>query len=108
MDENEIKEDIDMGYVYLLYNPKSNLVKIGKTKDLRTRFSTLTNQNGSKMTYYYSPAMYIEGIIEKIMHNKFDRFREKGEWFNCSFEDTVVELNQICSSEDFNRRNFKR
>lgn len=97
----------DMGYVYALYNPKSNLVKIGKTKSPQHRFSTLTNQNGTSMHYYLSPAMFIESIVEKVMHNKFDRYREKGEWFRCDFNDVVNTLDELINSEDSTRRNIK-
>ncbi|MBU5332107.1 GIY-YIG nuclease family protein [Anaerocolumna aminovalerica] len=110
---NELKninEDKEMGYVYVLYNPESKLVKIGKTKDPRDRLLSLSNQNGTKMKYYITDQMYIETIVERIMHNKFDRFRcAKGEWFkNISFNDVVKTLKELCNSEDFKRRNYKK
>lgn len=97
-----------MGYVYVLFNSKSKLVKIGKTKNPYNRFNTLTNQNGTNMKYYLSPAMHIENIVEKVMHNRFDWYRKKGEWFDYDFDKIVNELEEICNSKDFQNRNFKR
>jgi hypothetical protein len=98
----------DMGYVYVLYNPKSKLVKIGKTKSPRNRFSVLTNQNGSTFKYYITEPIYIESLVEKVMHNKFSYKRKKGEWFDIGFDDAVLELKLLLESEDFNRRNINK
>ncbi|MDR2277376.1 MAG: GIY-YIG nuclease family protein [Vagococcus sp.] len=99
----------DMGYVYVLYNPDSNLVKIGKTKAPHQRFRQLSNQNGSLFKYYISEPMFIEGIVEKIMLNKFASKRVKGEWFSSiSFNYVVDILEELINSKDFKRRNVKR
>lgn len=98
----------DMGYVYVLYNPESELVKIGKTKNPHQRFNTLSNQNGSKFRYYITEAIYIEGTVEKVMHNKFATRRMKGEWFSSNFDDVVITLKELLSSEDFKRRNIHK
>jgi hypothetical protein len=97
-----------MGYVYILHNPESNLVKIGKTKFPYKRFSNLSNQNGSKFKYHITESMFIEGIIEKILHNKFAMKRKCGEWFNINFDDALSELENILNSEDFKRRNINK
>lgn len=104
--EVEVKDD--MGYVYILYNNKSNLVKIGRTKSPHKRFTTLTNQNGTDFKYYISNQMYIDKIIEKIMHSKFHIYRKKGEWFLCEFDSAVKELEELINSEDFKRRNISK
>jgi hypothetical protein len=96
------------GYVYILYNPTNCLVKIGKTKFPYKRFSALSNQNGSKFKYYISDAMFIEGIVEKVMHNKFSFKRRSGEWFDISYDDAVYELEKLLNSKDFNRRNVDK
>lgn len=98
-----------MGYVYVLYNPDSNLVKIGKTKKPLQRFRSLSNQNGSKFQYYITEPIYIENIVEKILHNKFAMKRVKGEWFSSVHFNEVVEfLINILNSKDFKKRNVKR
>lgn len=106
---NGIKQDSDMGYVYVLYNPESELVKIGKTIQPQVRFRTLSNSNGSKFRYYLSDPIFINSLLEKVMHNRFHKYRVRGEWYKGIEFDTVVnELKKICNSEDFKRRNFKR
>lgn len=101
-----LNQDLTMGYVYVLYNPESELVKIGKTKNPQERFTSLTNQNGTKFRYYITKPMYIERIVEKVMHDRFHRFRVKGEWFkNISFDDVVTYLKEVCCSNDFINRN---
>lgn len=98
----------NQGYVYILYNPESSLVKIGKTKFPYKRFSTLSNQNGSKFKYYITEPMFIEGIVEKVLHNKFATKRKCGEWFSVTFDEAVEELKNILNSTDFKRRNINR
>jgi hypothetical protein len=100
------KTNPDMGYVYVLYNPKSKLVKIGKTKSPKSRFSTLSNQNGSTFKYFITEQIYIESLVEKVMHNKFSNKRKKGEWFDIGFDDAVLELKSLLESDDFKRRNI--
>jgi hypothetical protein len=100
--------EFDMGYVYVIYNPESNLVKIGKTKHPHKRFTTLSNQNGTKFKYYITEPMHINGLIEKIMHNRFTYRRRNGEWFDIPFDDAVSELKLLLESEDFKRRNIHK
>jgi hypothetical protein len=96
----------EMGYVYILYNPESELVKIGKTKSPQKRFSALSHQSGSKLKYYITEPMYIETLIERIMHNKYNKYRVKGEWFKgVEFDGVKNELIELCNCEDFKRRN---
>ena len=103
---NGMNHSPTMGYVYVLYNPESNLVKIGMTKNPKERFLTLTNETGSKFKYYITKPMFIEFLVEKAMHSKFHRFNVKGEWYkNIDFETVASYLKDICDSEDFKKRN---
>lgn len=98
-----------MGYVYVLYNPESDLVKIGKTKCPHRRFSELSNQNGSKFRYYITEPMFIETLVERVMHNKFATKKAKGEWYSSVSFDTVVNaLRDLCESDDFKSRNIRK
>lgn len=103
-----INYEKSQGYIYILYNPESNLVKIGRTKNPYKRFTTLSNQNGSKFRYYISNQMFIDEIIEKIMHNKFSFKRKCGEWFSITFDEAMDELNKLLNSEDFKKRNVNK
>jgi len=100
------KQNQEMGYVYVLLHSESNLVKIGKTTDPQKRFRTLANQTGSKLKYHITPAIYKYSLLEKVMLNRFDRYRVKGEWLKgCTFEEVVNSLNEIVNCDDFKRRN---
>lgn len=97
------------GYVYILYNTESNLVKIGSTQNPHERLSKLTNESGTKLKYYITQPMYIFQLVEKVMLQKYDRFRVKGEWLKgVEFDRVVNQLKEICDSEDFKRRNISK
>lgn len=99
----------NQGYVYILHNPESNLVKIGSTQAPHQRFSKLSNENGTKLKYYISQPMYIYQLVEKVMLQVYDRFRVKGEWIKgVEFDSVVNQLNIILNSDDFKRRNIPK
>ena len=101
-----------IGYVYILKNPDSGLIKCGTTTNPKERFSALKNQNGSKLEYTLV-STYIPYILEKVMHGllKFDgnrMCRREGEWFDRDYEDAIHILEDVMKSADYKRRNFRR
>ena len=81
-------------YVYVFFNPATNLFKIGKTERLRTRLNELSNQNGVKLIEFLScwtDGAFNEsaGWIETSLHDFFKSKRCIGEWFNLSKWDAV-------------------
>lgn len=63
---------------YIIRNPKSKLIKIGKTVDLKTRISTLQTGAGAPLEIL----SVIDGDVERDLHKAFAEFRVHGEWFS--------------------------
>lgn len=65
-------------YTYIVEAPGLGLVKIGRSKDLRSRLDNLQASNAHPLVLRRK----ISGLHhEKILHEKLDRFRQHGEWF---------------------------
>lgn len=71
-----------MKYLYLVFDKKSYLTKIGQTKNINKRISTLTTANPYLRLFYVSDA-----ITEKELHEKCKDKRVTGEWFALTKED---------------------
>jgi len=74
--------------VYLIYD--GNYLKIGKTKNIKSRFSALQTGNPNKL--------YLSGYIlcktskeafkvERTLHKKFKKYHKHGEWYDIKIED---------------------
>ncbi len=74
--------------IYLLYDEKNNLIKIGRSKTPKVRERTLQgeNPNWELLAAWDAPKK-----IEDELHKKFSVKRIRGEWFSLSF----VELEEI-------------
>ena len=77
------------GCVYIAeFGPRH--VKIGKSKDPVRRLLSLSNQSGVRATRnWVSPACYNYGEIERELHEKFEKHRGIGEYFNLEFDSAV-------------------
>lgn len=65
--------------VYLIYSPALQLVKIGKTVNMKRRFMDL--RNGCPDIQLL--ATYVSGgTLERVLHNRFYAQCVRGEWFN--------------------------
>lgn len=66
-----------MSYIYALYFPKQNAVKIGKADDLKTRLSQLVATWGpistSKARAWSVEDVFVLGA-EKDLHRQFDTY----------------------------------
>ena len=97
--------------IYIMLN-ESGKVKIGKTKDIYKRYQSLCGSNGQGVAIEkvcVSPQTFLF-TIERIMHNKFEKYRiPNTEWFydeeNSSgeklFNDAVNELKLLFSSTEY-------
>lgn len=63
---------------YIVHNPKSNLIKIGKSISPKQRIRTLETQSGAK----FNVLAIISEDRETELHNKFKEYRTLGEWFD--------------------------
>ena len=64
-------------YTYFIYDKKTRLLKIGKSKNPFNRLTVLSTSNGNLMLIYFSDL-----ITEKDAHIFFKENRIFGEWFN--------------------------
>jgi Rha family phage regulatory protein len=69
-------------FTYFILNPMNNLIKIGRTKNIDDRLSTLEKMNGCTLKLL----LIINNNCEKEMHIKFKKYRKFGEWFIYSQE----------------------
>ena len=63
---------------YIVYNPKSDQIKIGKSISPQHRIRTLETQAGSE----FDVLAIIDSNREFELHKKFQKYRTVGEWFN--------------------------
>jgi len=70
-------------------------IKIGITRDLRTRLITM--QVGSYKTYYIAFAVLTESPLEleKELHEKFAAQRMRGEWFDIDQQDLINAIAEL-------------
>ena len=84
-------ENAGCKHVYLLFNARNNLTKIGQCIDPKRREKTL---QGEEPEIHLLVAWKAPVVIEKKLHNKYIKKRVRGEWFDLSFKD-LEEINVI-------------
>jgi hypothetical protein len=74
-------------YVYLLHDLDADLLKIGYTTNMKKRLHQIKLNNNNKVVFvsHFLGSRY----NEKILHNKWSKYRIKQEWF--SHEHEIVE-----------------
>ena len=98
-------------YIYVIRNiPQSN-IKIGRTKDPKQRFSSLSGSNsgGNNLDIFaISEPTYVY-FLERMAHDHFARERiPNTEWFSgddISFLEVVDYLEKIFNTESYKRTN---
>lgn len=78
-------EENHKGYVYLIKS--NNYFKIGKTKNIKQRISSLQTSSATHIELIHTIKTSNYHKIEKELHKKFENQHIKGEWFNLSEED---------------------
>jgi hypothetical protein len=89
-DMNSVSND---GYVYFIKYHYTDVIKIGRSKDIISRLNSIKTNNTDKMYligYIYTNE-YIE--LEKELHIKFKEKRKTGEWFDISIL-SIIDLIQ--------------
>lgn len=81
-------------FTYIVRNPQNGLVKIGITKNIKTRFYQLCSQSGIDLHLWMvvgHEAGYDEKpiVLEKFLHKFYKSKKVRGEWFNLSARDIV-------------------
>ena len=72
-----------MKIVYILYNPTTNLSKIGITDNIKRRLRQLECSSGTKIELFYHTELLNKAkTIEKSLHLYFNSYRKEGEYFD--------------------------
>lgn len=71
-------------WTYFVGNRDLNIVKIGVTKRLKSRMSSL--RNSSPVPIKLFAVVFGDQVLEKYLHNHFAAFRKHGEWFELTDE----------------------
>lgn len=74
----------DVGFVYLVTAPEAQRAKIGVSQDTNTRIKTLSAQAPVKMLIAHEVEIPNHRAWERVLHNRFSKWRVHGEWFDCS------------------------
>lgn len=84
--------------IYLIGCTENNVVKIGRTRDLKCRFSAIQRMSPVKLELLW----HIEGAgeLEQTLHHAFRARRLHGEWFDFA-GDNPVELVKAAIAGDF-------
>lgn len=70
------------GYVYFVYDPACQAVKIGKSSDPARRIAGFQTASASKLTLLATEGPYADAYaVEGRLHRRFWRHRIRGEWF---------------------------
>lgn len=65
-------------YVYFIRNPKTKEIKIGRTKDPKSRIAKLSSGEHCKLELL---GLVEAPDLEKELHARFGNIRNRGEWF---------------------------
>ena len=89
-------------FIYVFCDPSQDLFKIGVTKNLYSkRMKQLQTGNGTELHLVTYHETFYPYRMERLLHNKFARKREHGEWFRLdindisSFKSTCQEFEEL-------------
>jgi hypothetical protein len=77
-----------MPYVYLLRDPNTNLIKIGRATNLETRLANLRTANPRlEKVYVFETEQAVS--IERFLHKRFAIYQQEGEYFDVPIEQVI-------------------
>lgn len=72
------------GWVYVIGEPGSPLVKIGTAADLDKRLYELGLSHDRNLVVFYAEHTMLRFNLEAMVHSRLSHFRADREWFRCS------------------------
>lgn len=78
-------------FTYIISDETKNYIKIGKTINIKNRFSGLQTGSPTKLTL----EGWFEGDIEKLLHKEYKNDNHRNEWF------TYSTLQKVCKKEGY-------
>lgn len=91
--------------IYFLQN-KNGFIKIGQTTNLKQRLKAFKNANPENLNLLLSlPIEISDDLSEKTIHQKFKKYRYKGEWFkpNQEIYDFITSYGGKTQQEDIRK-----
>lgn len=76
---------------YIIKNPATKLVKIGRSADVKSRVKALQGAAGVELVV----VIVLDGDRELELHRRFSKLRQHGEWFN----DKDGEISKFANAE---------
>ena len=76
-------------YLYIIQSDFTGMIKIGRSKDPNKRLKQLQTGNPNKLRLIAS--FKGEGWKEKNLHERLEKFRLEGEWFNINCVGSIPE-----------------
>ncbi|WP_426791770.1 GIY-YIG nuclease family protein [Sphingobacterium sp. WOUb80] len=83
--------ETDKKYVYLIFNKNNGYFKIGRSKNPLKREKTLQAEEPQIALLKIWEG---DGSFERFLHNKFDQYRLRGEWFKLGFKE-LFEIKEL-------------
>lgn len=93
------KKSSDFGYLYVIQNEISNIVKIGKSRNPHQRIKAIKNHAAIYGKTYISEKVANYSNLENKCHKKFKDFSCTSEWFSIGFDEAVKSVEEIVSHE---------
>ena len=88
-DEQSRNEKLKKGYVYFIRNPHTELIKIGKTRDVEVRLNQLSYEFKQRLELIGAIPYEDSAKAERKLHVMFGDCRKTGEWFDIKIEDVA-------------------
>lgn len=85
-------------HIYVIAENYSNFIKIGVAENVRSRVNSLQTGNPRPLTARYSrlmPCKRSARYLERKMHALLRERRVGGEWFDYSYHDAIVALEDM-------------
>lgn len=70
------------GYIYFIYNHRNGYMKIGRIKNIQTRFQSLNSGTADELSLIYYEYVKECKLMEKKLHQEYQKYKIKGEWFD--------------------------
>jgi len=80
-----LKRDPSVTNIYFLVADELNLVKIGRTNDVKKRVDFINTSSPVELELV-SVLRGVDPVQEQLIHEKFKAMRQRGEWFHLSDE----------------------
>lgn len=83
--------------VYVIYNPRFNMVKVGLSNNPQKRVKELQGASGCELELIYATAPLVEPYhYESLIHKNFRDIRTTGEWFEGNLEEIHAYVIALC------------